>query len=200
MTEPSTHLPETLPHTGLSSLFVSLAVIIVSEIGDKTFIIAAVLAMRHSRLLVFSAALSALGVMTILSALAGSLFPTLISKVYTQFLVSLLFLFFGARMFQEARSMTGKEAQEELDEVTIELEKKDKDEDGNAVEMGLLEGDESLATHSNQAFLQKLLRWILSPVWIEAFVLTFLAEWGDRSQIATIALAGAEVCNLFIYY
>lgn len=26
----------------------------------------------------------------------------------------------------------------------------------------------------------------LSPVFVEAFVLTFLAEWGDRSQIATI--------------
>ena len=29
----------------------------------------------------------------------------------------------------------------------------------------------------------------MSPVLLQAFTLTFLAEWGDRSQIATIAMA-----------
>ena len=38
-----------------------------SELGDKTFFIAAILAMRHSRLLVFGGAISALGLMTVLS-------------------------------------------------------------------------------------------------------------------------------------
>ena len=36
------------------------------------------------------------------------------------------------------------------------------------------------------------LRKIFSPVLLEAFTLTFLAEWGDRSQIATIGLAAAS--------
>ena len=37
--------------------------IIVSELGDKTFFIAAIMAMRHSRATVFTAAIAALGVM-----------------------------------------------------------------------------------------------------------------------------------------
>ena len=34
---------------------------------------------------------------------------------------------------------------------------------------------------------------LLGPVFVQAFVLTFLGEWGDRSQIATIALGAAHV-------
>ena len=42
-------------------------VIIVSEIGDKTFFIAAIFAMKHSRSTVFAGAIGALGLMTFLS-------------------------------------------------------------------------------------------------------------------------------------
>ena len=34
--------------------------------------------------------------------------------------------------------------------------------------------------------------FLLSPVLVETFVITFLAEWGDRSQIATIGLAASS--------
>ncbi len=35
----------------------------------------------------------------------------------------------------------------------------------------------------------KKFKLMLNPIFLETFVLTFLAEWGDRSQIATITLA-----------
>ena len=212
----------TKEHGGLYAALVSFAVIVVSEIGDKTFIIAAVLAMRNSRLLVFSAALSALAVMTVLSALAGSIFPSLISKMYTQLLVSFLFLFFGFKMVKEALGMTGNEVQEELEEVTIELEAKEKDERNDALEkgedtLGLTSASKGSPTTSSPTksplsasskgsrmnkrmgrICSKMLRMILSPIWMETFVMTFLAEWGDRSQVATIALAGAQVSCFLI--
>jgi putative Ca2+/H+ antiporter (TMEM165/GDT1 family) len=37
-----------------------------------------------------------------------------------------------------------------------------------------------------------MLRRTVSPLVIEAFVLTFIAEWGDRSQITTISLAASQ--------
>ena len=58
----------------------SISVILVSEIGDKTFFIAAILAMRNNKLTVFLAALSALFLMTVLSALLGWVVTTFIPR------------------------------------------------------------------------------------------------------------------------
>lgn len=55
----------------------SISVIIVSELGDKTFFIAAIMAMRYNRLTVLVGAMLALGLMTCLSGLHQPLFfPT----------------------------------------------------------------------------------------------------------------------------
>ncbi len=59
-------------HAGFLHGFVeSLSVILVSEVGDKTFFIAAILAMTSNKLTIFLAAISALALMTVLSALLG---------------------------------------------------------------------------------------------------------------------------------
>ena len=39
----------------------------------------------------------------------------------------------------------------------------------------------------------RFLRRICSPIFIQSFTMTFLAEWGDRSQLTTIILASREV-------
>lgn len=48
----------------------ALSVIVVSELGDKTFFIAAIMAMKHPRLTIFIGAITALALMTILSGIA----------------------------------------------------------------------------------------------------------------------------------
>ncbi|EOD18159.1 hypothetical protein EMIHUDRAFT_61467 [Emiliania huxleyi CCMP1516] len=133
--------------------------------GDKTFFIAAIMAMRHSRLTVWTGAVGALVVMT--STLAPRPpaprtppprpAPRRRAQAYTHYAAVLLFLFFGVRMLREAKD-AGEGASDELEEVELELAKKDD----------------------------------VETVLLQAFTLTFLAEWGDRSQIATIALGAAE--------
>jgi putative Ca2+/H+ antiporter (TMEM165/GDT1 family) len=43
--------------------------------------------------------------------------------------------------------------------------------------------------------MRNVIQLLTSPVFAQAFVLTFLGEWGDRSQITTIAMGGAHVSS-----
>lgn len=70
---------------------------VVSEIGDKTFLIAAILASRQPRLTVFAGAFGSLIVMSILSAAMGRVIG-LVPKQWTQYAVSRhLYPFLGLR-------------------------------------------------------------------------------------------------------
>ncbi|KAI9178806.1 GCR1-dependent translation factor 1 [Blastocladiella emersonii ATCC 22665] len=177
------------------SLITSSVMIIVSEIGDKTFLIAAIMAMTHPRALVFAAAWSALAVMSVLSALLGNVLPALLSRTYTQALAGALFLVFGVRMVREARAMPADAStDEELAEVQAEIKARDKHE-YERVERGTAgqpaDGAPLGLIATMGRALARVAEYILSPIFVETFILTFLAEWGDRSQIATIAMAAA---------
>jgi putative Ca2+/H+ antiporter (TMEM165/GDT1 family) len=199
--------------TTTQALVHAFFMIIVSEIGDKTFLIAAILAMRHPRAVVFAGAFGSLIVMSILSAEMGHILPSLIPKQWTQFAAAVLFLVFGVKMAIEGRGMQSGAGpiQDEMKEVEEELELEEAKMDGtggrmqNGTVVPLEEIEEGGRSHSNSesqtppSMLQgakNLLHLCFGPAFVQAFVLTFLGEWGDRSQIATIALGANHVRRL----
>merc|ERR1719414_1240862 len=109
-------------HKGFLHGFVeSLSVILVSEIGDKTFFIAAILAMSNNKLTVFLGAISALAVMTILSALLGFVVTTFIPREYTYYTCTAIMFLFGVKMLWEAWRMKPNESEETQREVEEEV-------------------------------------------------------------------------------
>ena len=136
-----------------------------SEIGDKTFIIAVLLALQQPRGLVFTGTFGALAVMTVISVALGRVLHELDELVpnvgfpLDDALAVALLIFFGVQTLRSAATAgeTAKEEKNEAEEVVAGM-------GGGAV----------LAT-------------VLST-----FTLVFAAEWGDKSFLATIALAAAS--------
>jgi putative Ca2+/H+ antiporter (TMEM165/GDT1 family) len=149
----------------LEGFTAGLLLITVSELGDKTFCIAMLLAMRNSRKLVFIGVVVALAAMTILSVLAGQV-VSLLPKRYLTFAEISLFIGFGLKLLYNAYRMPLHSACDEV---------------GEAKE-AIAESHEPFTFISNPSF----------GVISQAFVLTFVAEWGDRTQFATITLAASN--------
>ncbi len=149
----------------LTAFSKGLSLITVSELGDKTFFIAVILAMRHSRKIVFAGVLGALAAMTIISVLVGQVASLLPAK-YVHYGEIILFVGFGLKLLYDAMQMPQDSCDVEIVAEATEVVEK--------------------------AELKLSDKQIAATIYIEAFVLTFIAEWGDRTQIATIALSAAN--------
>ena len=94
-----------------------------------------------------------------------------ISKEITHYLAVGLFFFFGLRSLYESIFAW----------------------DGGGDELAETEAELADADKKKKSTKKKKKKGaLLSPVLVETFVITFLAEWGDRSQIATIGLAASS--------
>jgi putative Ca2+/H+ antiporter (TMEM165/GDT1 family) len=120
----------------------------------------------------------------------------------------MLFLVFGAKMLKDGLEMTSgtDSVQDEIKEVEQELHEKDFTSQPassatppvnvEALEAGSGEWKyrKRASSISDRATggIMNLLNLLFSPVFVQTFIMTFLGEWGDRSQIATITLAAAS--------
>lgn len=147
----------------LTAFTAGLLLIGISELGDKTFFISLCLAMRYPRRWVFLGAMAALVVMTVLSVLMGQAVALLPSHV-TKIGSIVLFIAFGAKLLYDAWQMAPQG-------VTCEAAQ---------------EALEDVTTVAETLGRQP------GAIVLKTFVMTFLGEWGDRTQFATITLAAAQ--------
>lgn len=148
----------------LTAFTAGLLLITISELGDKTFFIGMILAMRYPRRWVLAGVVAALAAMTILSVLIGRIFSFL-PPIYIHYAEIILFFAFGTKLLWDGWRMPNQANLEVLEEAE------------EAIETG------------EKRLKQAPKGW---GIFVESFVLTFIAEWGDRTQIATIALAASN--------
>lgn len=165
----STLLSDKFADTGFYQAF---SLVFVSEIGDKTFFIAGLLAAQSGRLLSFLGSISALAVMTVLSVVIGQLFHSVPAGL-TQGLplddiaAVIAFAFFGVKTLMEAA-----ECEDDADGCGVDSEFAEAEED--------VEGSGITAVASPWTKIASI------------FGLVFAAEFGDRSFLSTIALSAAQ--------
>ncbi|MBF2028489.1 MAG: TMEM165/GDT1 family protein [Oscillatoriales cyanobacterium C42_A2020_001] len=148
----------------LTAFTAGLLLITISELGDKTFCIAMILAMRHSRRLVFIGVVAALAAMTALSVLMGQA-VSFLPKTYIWYAEISLFIGFGLKLLYDAYRMPVCPACDDIEEAKETIEQAGLMDSGAGVNYSVV---------------------------VQAFLLTFVAEWGDRTQFATIALAASN--------
>lgn len=158
-----------------------------SELGDKTFFIALLLALKNPRGAVFIGTFGALAVMTVISVGLGTALHVAdellnqggaSSIPYDDILAAALLVFFGIKTIQEAKDAEGSEEEE-------------KEEAEEAVARLSGEGQAGAAAQTGGALAASQAGGMTALV-LSTFALVFAAEWGDKSFLATIALAAAS--------
>ncbi|XP_022157986.1 protein PAM71-homolog, chloroplastic [Momordica charantia] len=160
-----------------SGFTAAFSLIFVSEIGDKTFFIAALLAMQYKKGLVLLGSMGALSLMTVLSVIIGRIFHSVPAQFQTtlpigEYAAVTLLFFFGIKSIKDAWDLPasvpkhGNESGPELDEYA----------------------------EAEELVKEKVSKQLSNPLEIiwKSFSLIFFAEWGDRSMLATIALGAAQ--------
>jgi putative Ca2+/H+ antiporter (TMEM165/GDT1 family) len=141
-----------------------------AELFDKTFFVALILALRFNKTLVFVGCFGALLVHTVLAAGAGYLINRYVDKVAVDFSTAALYMMFAVFYFWDCYNA---------------------DPDGDVME-GMEEAREVLGEYGSvdavdvpEKKRNKKRDWD-AKLLLAAFTTTFIAEMGDRTQIAMI--------------
>lgn len=165
-------LPRAFPGVTIAndSFFLSLSMVGMAEMFDKTWFVALVMALRHEKVIVFWGCFAALVVHVFISAACGYSIAKLCMPSTLNFFAAALYGVFSI-MYGYDWYTTEKDAdlmasgKEEVSHLANER-------------AAILSKDESYAARMSH----------VRTVFMKCFMAVFIAEWGDRTQIAMVGL------------
>ena len=193
---------------GRSGLLPAFSLIFLSEVGDKTFFIAALLAAKLGRAVAFFGSMAALATMTAISVAIGALCSCVPEALRSSLPLgevagTVLLVAFGVRALREA----AKEEPGDGEASAAEGELADAREVVEGAVAGAERAERVAAAATGAERVAAAATGAASPAkegggagkgatlgarLLEVATLIFLAEWGDRSMLATVALGAAQ--------
>lgn len=150
--------------------------------------------MKHDKWKVFIPATLTMMAMHIISVGFGTIFPMLFSRNSIVYFSVFLFLFFGIMMIYEAYHLQPKTAEEKVEEIQNDL-LANKDPETNKQTITPTAGEGKLVVPEGELSMEKTEekpKYFCTNPYLHLVVLLFLADWGDRCQIAAIVLTATH--------
>lgn len=148
------------------SLISSAFAVVCSEVGDNTFYIAVILSMTNSKFDVFGGALIANAILHVLAVSLGYV-ATVIPQQIASSISSFLLIGYGLMVIRNGYFMSADKAQREYKEAARDIDRHQK----------------------GKYFGTQFISRYFSTAAVKSFFLTFICEWGDRSQISAVLMA-----------
>eukprot|EP00746_Dinoflagellata_sp_MGD_P155162 gnl/MRDRNA2_/MRDRNA2_85230_c0_seq2.p1 gnl/MRDRNA2_/MRDRNA2_85230_c0~~gnl/MRDRNA2_/MRDRNA2_85230_c0_seq2.p1 ORF type:complete len:297 (-),score=37.24 gnl/MRDRNA2_/MRDRNA2_85230_c0_seq2:28-801(-) len=155
-------------------VYKSFVLIAIAELFDKTWFVALLMALKYDKFIVFWGCFSALLAHTIIAAIFGYTIARFVPVVFLHFGAAALYAFFALLFWQDYLN-----AAEDSDIIAAGKEE--------AAEECEADVDDSYgATQGTSQLVKKSGMRRLLKIFGTCFMAMFIAEWGDRTQIAMI--------------
>lgn len=165
------------------AFFLSLGMVSLAEMFDKTWFVALVMAMRHEKNTVFWGCFAGLAVHVLIAAAFGYSISHLLAPSTLQFLAAALYGLFAV-LYAYDWYTTESDAdlmaagKEEINESFGDQEE--------AAEYGTASAKSAKSPVAKHTWMQ------LRRVFAQCFMAVFIAEWGDRTQMAMIGIHASK--------
>jgi Ca2+/H+ antiporter, TMEM165/GDT1 family len=173
----STKIKEGFNLSNVYEILSDTSTFFLAGICDRSFLITAIMAQNYSKLIVFISAISSFIIIEYISVQIGLSVPDYIPTYLVDILAVLVFLYIGMKMLIDGLKISHKMNCEKMTALHDEINKEIFRENEILAQINQQENLEEIKSSNFKEILE---------VFVQIFILLFLSELGEKSQLSTI--------------